>query len=250
MKYLAVLFIVLFIVSCAEGYTPPNSVPVKTVSGDSSVTDDLSSCTDLVYYPIEYSTEGAYVSERGEVYRVTMHFENVEDAAQVGAYTAKDLGMAANSVFEAWQDQALPNPEIVRDYLSVFHVIVLHTKEMTDLDFARLYEPEAFLTTPGEVLKKVEKIGAYVYWAGNKCFPDVPEDAHFVIIFRHYDLLLEHIWTIIHELLHPSCAAGLNDAQGNHDNERIWDGLGYEYNVQRVAVGIFTLDYLQSVLDI
>jgi len=236
MKYLAVLFIVLFMMSCAEGYSPLEDTILN------------SECKDLVYYPIEYSTEGAYVSSRGEVYKVTMHFENREDAVQ-SVYTVKDLGRAANSVYEAWIKQDLPNPESVRDYLSTFHVIVLHTKANEDTDFARLHNPDLFAENPGTTIETAAGIGAYVYWAGNSCFPDVPEEAHFFIVFRHVDFLSANLLIIIHELLHPACFAGLGDSQGNHDNELIWNHLGYDYNIQDVAANIFALDYFYNQLE-
>jgi hypothetical protein len=97
-------------------------------------------CDSIVYHNIGYSTEGAYISEEGDAYRVIMDFENQDDFFEKDLLSARDVGMLAYFSYRVYAQREYPNVELVKEKLQNIFVGVTNT----DSEFTRLFVPNLY----------------------------------------------------------------------------------------------------------
>ena len=192
------------------------SVHVNKASEITEESDNL----ELVSFNIDcYGKGGAKDGPR----KVVVGYENCDDKSGL---TASNIATLAKIFIDVWEEREYPNLDKVREHLSRFMVISIHSDGQTKSpEMARLKFPDL---DSDEALEKLGDGDAFCFPNGNARYVDVSDGSKFFIVLGSHILVEGWIDIVVHEIAHAALYAAYGNADGGHKRSEIW--LGHSEN--------------------
>jgi hypothetical protein len=206
---------------------PDSSVDTTTTYrlSDAGYSSDYDSSVKSAvrFYTDCYGRGMATDADRYLVSEVLIAYDDCSDATP--AMSATKIAYLTQALFDEWDDTGLPNSDKVREHLSYFEFVSVHT-EITNhknYEMARLRYPDLYAEDPEAALDKQNDHNAFVFYDGFRSrYVDFDAEAHFFAVVESY--ILTNGWDdiVLHEILHAALWAAYDDADGKHLLKGIW----------------------------
>lgn len=152
-----------------------------------------------------------------------------EDCADKRGLNASSVATLAKLFMDVWEEREYPNLDKVKEHLSRFMVVSLHSDGQTrSPEMARIKFPDLYSEDPVAALEKLGDGDAFCFPNGNPRYVDVSEGAKFFIVLGSHILIERWADIVVHEIAHAGLHSAYGDADGGHLRDDIW--LGHSAN--------------------